>query len=148
MLSSSESNILEDENTLNILSSSKILSEEIQAKQIIAVSNEADIDKARNHYIPVARHSVTLFFGIIQLANINPMYQYSLDWFLALFSDAITKASKSTVLSERLQHLNNYFTKSIYQNVCRSLFEEDRLALSMIICLSLQLSEVFLDKLR
>lgn len=127
VLSSSESNILEDENAINILTSSKALSEDIQAKQVIAVSTEAEIDEARQAYIPVAKHSAVLFFCITELSNIEPMYQYSLAWFLNLFVTSIIKSPKSEVFEERLQNLNAFFTKSIYENVCRSLFEKDKL---------------------
>ena len=40
MLSSSQGNILEDETAIQILSSSKILSEEIAAKQKVATATE------------------------------------------------------------------------------------------------------------
>lgn len=142
MLSTSEGNVLEDENAINILSTSKILSEEIQEKQIIAVATEAEIDGARQRYAPVAKHSAILFFCISELANIDPMYQYSLAWFLNLFVSAILKAPKSTELTERLDNLNNYFTKSIYQNVCRSLFEKDKLVISLVMCLGIMISQV------
>lgn len=134
--------MLEDENAINILSSSKILSEEIQEKQVIAVATETEIDAARQQYVPVAKHSAILFFGISELANIDPMYQYSLAWFLNLFVNAILKAPKSNVLEERLEHLNYYFTKSIYQNVCRSLFEKDKLVISLVMCLGILVSRV------
>ena len=51
------------------------------------------IDEARLGYKPVARHVAVLFFNISELANIEPMYQYSLVWFVNLFEDAIKKVS-------------------------------------------------------
>ncbi|KAM7358701.1 dynein heavy chain 3, axonemal isoform 1-T1 [Cochliomyia hominivorax] len=146
VLSTSEGNVLEDENAINILSSSKILSEQIQEKQIIAVATEAEIDEARQRYVPVAKHSAILFFCITELANIDPMYQYSLGWFLNLFVNTIMKAPKSKDLNERLEHLNNYFTKSIYQNVCRSLFEKDKLVISLVMCLGIMMSKGKINK--
>lgn len=80
-----QGNILEDETAIKILSSSKVLSEEISAKQEIAVQTEKDIDETRNGYRPVAIHSSILFFCISDLANIEPMYQYSLTWFINLY---------------------------------------------------------------
>ncbi|XP_062562978.1 dynein axonemal heavy chain 3 isoform X3 [Armigeres subalbatus] len=134
VLSSSEGNILDDENAINILTSSKQLSEEIQAKQIVAVATEAEIDAARQLYIPVARHSAVLFFCTTELANIDPMYQFNLTWFLNIFVQTIIKAPKSDSLDERLQLLIDYFTKAIYNNVCRSLFEKDKLMFSFVLC--------------
>ncbi|TDG53310.1 hypothetical protein AWZ03_000125 [Drosophila navojoa] len=146
VLSTSEGNVLEDENAINILSSSKILSEDIQEKQVIAVATEIEIDAARQQYIPVAKHSAILFFCISELANVDPMYQYSLAWFLNLFVNTILKAPKSAVLAERLQNLNDYFTKSIYTNVCRSLFEKDKLVISLVMCLGILVSQGRLEK--
>ena len=68
-----------------MLSSSKLLSEEISAKQEIATKTEIEIDMTRNGYRPVAEHSSILFFCISDLANIEPMYQYSLVWFINLY---------------------------------------------------------------
>ena len=85
MLSSSQGNILEDETAIEILSSSKTLSTEISAKQAIASETEQEIDETRNGYKPVAVHSAVLFFCISDLANIEPMYQYSLAWFVNLY---------------------------------------------------------------
>lgn len=137
VLSSSEGNILEDENAINILSSSKVLSEEIEAKQLVAVVTEREIDEARQKYVPCAAYSSVLFFCITELANIDPMYQYSLAWFLNLFVMTILKAPKSDELSERLENLNTYFTRSIYENVCRSLFEKDKLVFSLVMCIGI-----------
>merc|ERR1719473_1582506 len=52
VLSSSEGNILEDESAIKILSSSKVLSEEISEKQEIALITEKEIDDTRNGYQP------------------------------------------------------------------------------------------------
>ena len=53
--------------------------------QEIASKTEKEIDETRNGYKPVAIHSATLFFCISDMANIEPMYQYSLTWFINLY---------------------------------------------------------------
>lgn len=137
VLSSSQGNILEDEAAIQVLSSSKILSEEISAKQEIAAATEKEIDETRNSYKPVAVHSSILFFCISDLANIEPMYQYSLTWFINLYLQSIINSTKSDEIEERIFNLNDHFTNSIYRNVCRSLFEKDKLLFSFILCVGI-----------
>ncbi|CRK99186.1 CLUMA_CG012500, isoform A [Clunio marinus] len=146
VLSSSEQNILEDENAINILTSSKALSESIQSKQVIAISTEIEIDTARQAYVPVAKHSAILFFCISELSTIDPMYQYSLSWFLNLFITSIIKAPQSDILQDRLDHLNAFFTRSIYENVCRSLFEKDKLVFSFSLCIGILIARGTMDE--
>lgn len=62
VLSSSEGNILEDETAVQILSSSKIVANEIQEKQGTAEITEKSIDAARLEYTSIAVYSSILFF--------------------------------------------------------------------------------------
>lgn len=55
----------------------------------VSDETEAKIDEARAGYKPVAHHSSLLYFAVTDLANIDPMYQYSLRWFVDLFVRAI-----------------------------------------------------------
>nr|AML30857.1 axonemal inner arm dynein heavy chain 1 [Marsilea vestita] len=146
---SQEGNILEDETGIQVLSQSKLLAEDISRKQQIAEETGVRIDEARNGYKPAARHAANLFFCVSDLANIEPMYQYSLPWFINLFGMSIEKSEKSADLVLRIQNLNDHFTYSLYSNVSRSLFEKDKILFAFIMAIRIQLDKglVILDEL-
>ncbi|DBA04478.1 TPA: LOW QUALITY PROTEIN: hypothetical protein N0F65_010074 [Lagenidium giganteum] len=135
ILSSSQGNILEDEMAITTMNQSKQVADEIKKEQKVAEKTELEIDLVREGYQPVAYSSQVLFFCIDQLANIEPVYQYSLTWFINLFILSILQSDRSPDLTQRLKNLDSHFTYSLYRNVCRSLLEKDKLMFSFLLCI-------------
>ena len=75
------------------------ISDEINKKQVVAKKTERTIEVSRLEYRPMASHSSVLFFSITDLPNIDPMYQYSLSWFVNLYINSIE--SRSVAASSR-----------------------------------------------
>lgn len=132
---------MDDIDLIHTLEQSKAKSMEIKAKVVIAEQTEKDIDETRSQYIPVAVRTQILFFCTYDLANIDPMYQYSLEWFIRIFLNSIANADASDNLEKRIENINNYFTFSLYSNVCRSLFEKDKLLFSFLVCVRILMND-------
>lgn len=133
----SKGDILEDESAVKILSSSKKIAREINEKQASRLETENAILKARRHFDPIAANATVLFFTINDMASLDPMYQYSLDWFVELFNQSIDQSEKSDNHNERIRHVNDHFSYKIYNQMCRSIFERHKLLFSFLLAINL-----------
>ncbi|KAL4429302.1 hypothetical protein ABPG74_002288 [Tetrahymena malaccensis] len=140
-------NILDDEQGVQVLQQSKQVSNDIMERQEEAKVTEQRLEQSRQEYKPIANHSAVLFFAIMDMASQDFMYQYSLNWFINLYIDSFDKAekSKSAKAQDRVIAVSQYLTYSIYSNVCRSLFEKDKLLFSFLLLLRIQENKKHID---
>ena len=130
---------------IDTLGDSKKTSNIIQEKVKVAELTQTRIAKVRAGYVPVAFQASQLFFCIADLASVDPMYQYSLDWYITLYELAIEHAEKAKHLDDRLRNLNDCFSYLLYKNVCRSLFEKDKLLFSFMLTTKIMIGRKTLD---
>ncbi|XP_050716714.1 dynein axonemal heavy chain 3-like isoform X3 [Eriocheir sinensis] len=123
----------------------KVLSQEITAKERIVEETELEIDAARGAYQPVATHASVLFFCVSDLAAVEPMYQFSLGWFIALYLQSTKTATPSQDVDTRISLLNSHLTRAVFLSVSRSLFEKDKILFTFILCVRLQHAKGCLD---
>lgn len=72
---------------------------------IVAEQTEKDIDATRLEYVPVAVRTQILFFCVSDLSNVDPMYQYSLEWFLGIFLAGIANSERAGRATATQEHL-------------------------------------------
>jgi dynein heavy chain len=100
LLSHSTGNILDDTVLIETLAKSKITSGEIKEKLREASAIEKECVVQADLYRPVAKRASLLYFVIADLGNVDPMYQYSLQWFTQLFVRSIGNALNASNLGE------------------------------------------------
>jgi dynein heavy chain len=84
-----------------------------------------------------ATRGALLYFVIADLPKMDPMYQYSLEYFKRLFNYCIEVSEKSEDLDKRLNTIMAFVTLFMYSNVCRGLFARHKLIYSFLIYTSI-----------
>ena len=83
--------MLDDEDLIKTLKQSKLTSAEVMERLRLSEENELRTDAARGRYLPVATRGAVLYFVLADLEILNPMYQFSLQWFTDMFIQCICK---------------------------------------------------------
>jgi dynein heavy chain len=126
--------LLDDLELINTLTESNQTSQSIQQQVRESEETEVEIDKSRQTYRPVAYRGSLLFFCISSLFRVDPMYQYSLAWYISFFGLCIDNTPPTDELEVRLTSLIDTATTNFYNNICRSLFERHKRMFSFLLC--------------
>lgn len=139
--------LLDDEDLIITLKQTQLDAATIAQNQIAAGVKMEDIRQVRELYRSVARRSALLYFVLADLALIDPMYQYSLDYFKHLVQGVVREATKPDgfdndvpqvdLLEEHLLNLVDGITETTYLQICRGLFNKDKTILSLLMCTSI-----------
>eukprot|EP01029_Cantina_marsupialis_P005823 TRINITY_DN1630_c1_g5_i3.p1 TRINITY_DN1630_c1_g5~~TRINITY_DN1630_c1_g5_i3.p1 ORF type:complete len:1943 (+),score=485.57 TRINITY_DN1630_c1_g5_i3:173-6001(+) len=141
LLSESKGNILDDEELINTLAHAKVTSGIISERVAESEKTAAEVQLMRDQYQPVSKWGAVLYFVIADLAHIDPMYQYSLDFFIRLFDRCIDEAERCTELVDRLKAIIDFQTVFIFQNVSRGLFAKHKLLFAFLITSNVMLQD-------
>ena len=98
----------------------------------------------RSYYKNAAVRGSHLYFVVSNLADIEPVYQFSLEFYMILFEKAISKAEKAEkdkTKEIRVRNIIDKFTTMLYEIIVRSLLEKDKLLFSFLITTKLMMEE-------
>ncbi|KAL3130869.1 hypothetical protein ABBQ38_000199 [Trebouxia sp. C0009 RCD-2024] len=144
-----------------------VIDAEVISKRVKeAQHTEAEINLAREKYKALPQRGSILYFVIADLPLIDPMYQYSLEYFIQVFNHCLRSSPKSIDLPTRLRTLIDFTTEFVFSTgaslssastklarsrlgvdanqgnlcpeVCRGLFQAHRLIFSFLICTAIQ----------
>ena len=145
LLFNSQGNILDDEELINTLNQSKITSSTINTRLVEAQETELNINAAREKYRPVAIRGSVLYFVMADLAEMDPMYHFSLKYFKNLFVNTIKQSEDSDNLSIRIRTLCANVTFDTFTNVSRGLFEAHKIIFAFLICIETMREKSMID---
>ena len=97
----------------------QVTSAQISKRLAEAEQTELQISAAREKYRPVAARGSVMYFVVAVLAEVDPMYQFSLKYFNQLFNTCIEQSEASPDLQKRLGILLKSTTITVYNNVAR-----------------------------
>lgn len=113
----------------------------IATRLIDTEETEKVITATREKYRNLASRGAILYFVVASLADIDPMYQYSLKYFSQIFCAVIRVDHPKMDTEERIAHLKLDELKAIYDNVSRGLFENHKMIFSFLLSLAIEKQE-------
>lgn len=141
MVKDASSEILDNDILVNKLDQSKEQSATISADLEEAETTALKINKERRGYRPIAIRGSILYFVISSLANVDSMYNYSLEYFSKLFNQRLDRSESCNNVEKRINILINDITINFYEKISRGLFEKDKLLYSFLIVSNLMLND-------
>ena len=142
LTNTTEDTILSNVDLISSLEKSKKSSIEIEKNIKEAVGIEQQVNKAREQYREIATRGAILYFVLVDIAKIDPMYQYSFSFLKKLFNDALSipVTGVANIDEKKLKMIEN-ITKVVYRNICRGLFELHKLVFSFLISTQISIRE-------
>ncbi|RNF23496.1 Dynein heavy chain family protein [Trypanosoma conorhini] len=148
-LKNTKGNILDDSELIAELKSAQSNAQVLSENQKDASDKMKIITSTRDRYRDVAVRASVIFFVLADIARIDPMYQYSLQFFIKLVQHEVQVTEKPEAYSENNQvmlqeHLENIIyrlTLTTYKQLCRGLFNKDKPILSLLICTAIERQE-------
>jgi dynein heavy chain len=138
LLNDSKGNLLDDTVLIDTLQNSKLEAQEISEKMEKLEYFRVQFNTIRNLYKEVSKRVSNMYFVILDLAMIEPTYQWSLEFYIALFERAIKSLTSK---ENRTRNIIDRFQMMLYESICRSLLEKDKLIFSLLMCMKVLQSD-------
>lgn len=129
--------MVDDEDLISVLQETKATAEAVNAKLQVSEQTEVKIMKAREEFRAVATRGSILYFLIVEMSNVNVMYQNSLKQFLMIFDNSINKSIKSSITEERIVNILQYLTYEVWMFTMRSLYERHKPLFTLMLAMKI-----------
>lgn len=133
-LANAQGSLLDDVELIDVLANIKLKSREVNDKLIEAREKTIEIGEKREQFRPVAARGSVLYFCIVEMIQINWMYNTSLPQFLGLFYYAIANSTRAQLVKDRVNYIISALTLKVYRYINRGLFERDKVTFKLMMC--------------
>jgi len=134
-------NLIEDDDLMNTLDTTKKMSGELTERVQKAIETGKEINVHREAYRRVAARAALLYFILVDLAKIDHMYQFSLSSFITVFVKAMDEAEKSTNPVFRENSLVDSITFKSFRWAMRGLFQRHQIIFTALLCFRILLAD-------
>jgi dynein heavy chain len=145
-LANSKGNLIDDVTLIETLQETKDASADIAEKLTVALETQKRISAACEEYRPVATRGSVLYFLIVEMSLVNPMYITSLPQFLGLFNGAIDTSERAQVTSKRIVNVIEKLTFMVFCYIVRGLFASHKLLFVLLMACKIQIRARALDQ--
>jgi dynein heavy chain len=132
-LSSGSGNLLDDEELIGVLADTKATAAEVDKILKEADETKENINKGREQFRPVATRGSVLYFAIVEIGAVNPMYQTALSQFIDIFMNSMDVAERASLASKRVGNIILTMTELAYHYINRGLYEDDKLIFKLLV---------------
>ena len=140
-LTESKGNLLEDQELVEVLNTTKTEAKAVHAKLIEAEVKTKEINEQREQFRSVAIRGSVLYFCIIEMSLVNWMYNSSLGQFLQLFDYSIDNSDKAPSPAKRVENIIKFLTYHVYRYVNRGLFEKEKVTFLLMVTFNIMLRD-------
>jgi dynein heavy chain len=140
-LANAEGSLLDDVELIDVLGNIKTKSAEVKQSLEEATQTSEEIGVKREAFRPVAARGAVLYFCIVEMANVNWMYNVSLLQFLEIFYDGIDNSPKAQIIKDRVTNISYALTYKAYRYINRGIFERDKITFKLMMCLRILIQD-------
>lgn len=136
-LNDAKGKILDDDNVISTLEKLKNEAAEISKKKEDTDKIISEVDAVSQQYMPLSQACSSIYFTLEGLNQVHFLYQYSLQFFLDLYSDVLINNSNLTGMSDpnaRLSQITKDLFESVYRRVTRGMLHEDWIVFALLLC--------------
>ncbi|OHT09102.1 Dynein heavy chain family protein [Tritrichomonas foetus] len=141
IVSNAGSDILDDDNAIETLQRAQKTSASIEQQMAASEKTEKQIASFRDKFSSVSDRAALLYFCASDFSVVDPMYQFSLKWFVNIFKNAIQQSEHPSDQTSLIAAFHSAIARQFYQSVSFSLFARHKLLFSTLMTIRILLEE-------